>query len=59
MKQYYVVDWNFREDKAFTDKDEAFTFFQTKVGSVSYVELKRINLTPLGYYSTSLKIWRR
>ena len=59
MKTYYVVTWNFREDKVFTDYNEANAFFFFFFGKVSYVEFQRVGITPLGRYAKSVKIWRR
>lgn len=59
MKAYYVVTWDFREDRAFTDYNEANALFEEKIGKVSYVEFKRVGITPLGQYASSIKIWHK
>ena len=59
MKNFYVVSWNFGPEKEFTDYNEAVAFFNEKVGSVSYVELKKVSKNEICYRSESVKIWHR
>ena len=60
MKEmYYLVTWNFREDEAFHSYEDALACFNSKVGKVSYVELQKVCMYPLGRYASSLKIWHR
>jgi len=60
MKEmFYVVTWNFREDEAFRNYEDALACFNSKVGKVSYIELQEVRTYPLGRYASSLKIWHR
>ena len=57
MTKYAVTAFRFY--KEFLTEGEARTYFEEIKNDFTYCELKRIRETILGYYATSLEIFRK